>query len=881
MRKLLLIVIALFFSFLNGFAQIVGSDVLLQGRYIEAGLSQRFAFGVTSTPTSYHPIACCSSMGVTSPGAALAMVYDLGHDGWAVGTPNGVGDFVLPGFPAEGWSLQVGGTEYRNDYSGSFALPGSVTGYSSIGGVTIATWSGSIASINVQTKARLDTNATSIVMTVKLTNTSATTSAPLYYMRSCDPDNLSYESGGSSTQNTIVYQGDALGRAFVNASTATPYVTNFGLGAVDSRARVAVLSGLTPSSIPSAIYTAISTGSGGAGLSAYTLGSTSLSDRGIYLVFNLGTLAAGDSTEFTYAYIFEGVPGFDTTFFPCGAMAGATVVPDNDTVCGAMSLTLNATGYATGSGISYQWQSSADSITWTDISGATSVPYTVSSSSITLYYRLSTTCAVSSTTVYSPGVRVVYLPTCPCTSVVAGTASTSVSTACATTSIMLSATGYTTFGVTYRWQSSPDSATWTDISGATTIPYSFTGITASTFYRLVVTCASSTVEDFSPGVLVGYVACTCPGMTAGADSASVSTACATTPITLSAFGYTLSGVTYRWQSSPDSATWSDIPGATTVPYSFTGISSSTYYRLVVHCIASGAEENTPGVHIAFVSCTCAGLTAGTASSSVVMACPTTPVTLNATGYTATGTTYQWQSSPDGTSWTDIAGATTIPYSFTGITATTHYRLVVTCTGSGSSVMTTGIVVNYTSVCGCVPLTAGAVSSSASAACSTTVVTLSASGYTTTGTSIRWQASYDSVSWTDLPVTTASYIFTGLGVTTYYRLKVTCLVNGDTVVSAGKKISWYVCPPVSVGSASSDSEWKVYPNPVTDQLTIESPKQGFTSVVVINAVGQEVVKKQIEGVKSVVDMSSLPAGVYQVLLRGSAGSEVLKVLKLKN
>lgn len=878
MRKILFFVIATFFSLHNGFTQIVGSDVFLQGRYVEASLSQRFAFGVTSSPSSYHPIACCSSMGVTSPGAALAMVYDLGHDGWAVGTPNGVGDFVLPGFPAESWSLQIGGTQYTNDYSGSFGVPGVVSGYSSLGGVTTATWTGAIASINVQTQARLDTNGSSILMRVKLTNTSATASPALYYMRSCDPDNLSHESGGSSTINTIVYQGDVLGRAFVNAGTTTPYVTNFGLGTVDSRAYVAVLTGLTPSSTASAIYTSISTGSGGAGVSSYLLGSSSLSDRGICLVFGLGSLGAGDSTEFTYAYIFDGAPGFDTTFFSCGSMAGTTVLPDNDTVCGAMSLTLNASGYLTGAGVTYQWQSSPDSATWTNISGATTVPYTVSSTSSTLYYRLSTTCTVSATTVHSPGVRVVYNTTCPCAAIVAGAASASVSTACVTTPITLSATGYTTFGATYRWQSSPDSASWTDIPGATTIPYSFTGISSSTFFRLVVTCASSAVEDFSPGVLIGYVACSCPGMTAGSDSASVTSGCGTTPITLSAFGYTLSGVTYRWQSSPDSASWTDIPGATTVPYSFTGISSSAFYRLVVHCVASGAEEHSPGVHVAFVPCTCPGLAAGTASSSVGVACATTPVTLSASGYTASGTTYQWQSSPDGASWADIAGATTIPYSFTGITATTHYRLVVTCTASGTSVMTAGIIVNYTSVCGCVPLSAGTVSSSTSAACSTTVVTLSASGYTTTGTTIRWQASHDSVSWTDLPVTTGSYVFTALTSTTYYRLKVMCTINGDTVVSAGKKITWYLCPPVSVSSVNGVSGLKVYPNPVMDLLTIETPPDGYHTVAIINTLGQVVEGKQIDGVKTVVSIGSLPAGVYQVLVRGSAGSEVYKIVK---
>ena len=92
---------------------------------------------------------------------------------------------------------------------------------------------------------------------------------------------------------------------------------------------------------------------------------------------------------------------------------------------------------------------------------------------------------------------------------------------------------------------------WTDIPVATTIPYSFTGISSSTYYRLVVTCAASSTEDFSPGVLITFVACTCPGMTAGTAFASVTSGCSTTPITMSAAAYTVGGVTYRWQASPD------------------------------------------------------------------------------------------------------------------------------------------------------------------------------------------------------------------------------------------------------------------------------------------------------------------------------------------
>lgn len=46
---------------------------------------------------------------------------------------------------------------------------------------------------------------------------------------------------------------------------------------------------------------------------------------------------------------------------------------------------------------------------------------------------------------------------------------------------------------------------------------------------------------------------------------------------------------------------------------------------------------------------------------------------------ASGLVYQWQSSPNGTAWTNIAGATNVNYSTPAIVVTTHYRLIVRCT----------------------------------------------------------------------------------------------------------------------------------------------------------------------------------------------------------
>ena len=65
------------------------------------------------------------------------------------------------------------------------------------------------------------------------------------------------------------------------------------------------------------------------------------------------------------------------------------------TGCPGSSFNLSSTGLSTGTGISYQWQSSTNGTVWSNISGATATTYSTTTSS-TLQYRMLTTCSISS-----------------------------------------------------------------------------------------------------------------------------------------------------------------------------------------------------------------------------------------------------------------------------------------------------------------------------------------------------------------------------------------------------------------------------------------------------------------------------------------------------
>jgi hypothetical protein len=93
-------------------------------------------------------------------------------------------------------------------------------------------------------------------------------------------------------------------------------------------------------------------------------------------------------------------------------------------------------------------------------------------------------------------------------------------------------------------------------------------------------------------------------------------------------------------------------------------------------------------------------TAGAASATPAAVCPSVNFGVSLTGATlAAGLTYQWQSSPNGTTYTNITGATGASYSASQ-TANTYYQCVVTCTASAASSTSTPVLVTTNSFIDC-------------------------------------------------------------------------------------------------------------------------------------------------------------------------------------
>ena len=345
--RLLLFIISLLLFADRSVGQIVGGNVFLQGHWIEAGIDNMGALGTCSSPVTYHPHVCCSGIaGTFTPGGELDVTYDPGHDGWSVGSPALMGDYTIPGFPQEGWGMQVGATEYRNWASGGactgpFNIPGTITGYSNSGGIITGTWTGNIAGLHIVQESRIDTEGSAVIVTVHLYNTTAATISGIYYERTCDPDNASFWGGGSTTHNRIVHQNeDARHEVLVSSVADLPFgtynlMTYLALGTKDCRAVASIFAnltndfGLTPGYTPAQLWAKTIVPNA----YSYALGDSDYMDAGIALVFNVGNLTAagtpGDSTVLSYAYFYNHNDGIDSAFPDPQMVVNGSLVPNS------------------------------------------------------------------------------------------------------------------------------------------------------------------------------------------------------------------------------------------------------------------------------------------------------------------------------------------------------------------------------------------------------------------------------------------------------------------------------------------------------------------------------------------------------------------------
>ncbi len=318
-----------------------------------------------------------------------------------------------------------------------------------------------------------------------------------------------------------------------------------------------------------------------------------------------------------------------------------------------------------------------------------------------------------------------------------GSASASTSTICynTSTSIVLTASSGS-----IQWQQSANGTTgWTNIPGANSTTYTTPNLTATTYYRAVLSNGSC-ANQFSTNATV-FV----DPLTVGGTVSSSATVCSgANSGTLTLSGYT--GSIVRWEATINN--WGSITSIPNTSTTLTYLNNTitTKYRAVIKsgtCSFANSAEATITVDPVSVG--------GTISSNATVCSGSNSGTLTLSGNT--GAVLNWESSIDHFATATTINNTSNSYSYNNITVATEFRAVVksgSCSFANSAIVT--IKVDSATV-------GGIISSGATVCSGSNSGTLTLSGYT--GSIVQWESSIDDF-------TTPPTIIANTGITQNYN-----------------------------------------------------------------------------------------------------------------
>ena len=356
---------------------------------------------------------------------------------------------------------------------------------------------------------------------------------------------------------------------------------------------------------------------------------------------------------------------------PTAGSVAATVTSG----CSEYTSVLSLTGAATSSGLQYQWQSSPDGSTWTNVAGATNATYTADVTN-NIYYRANITCVTSGLTATATSLEL--LQTAPAPTVATTPFAESFENwigAC--TAADRPGTPWVTSPATgnnsWRRDDQGDDASWTLASSYMYSPASTTGAHSARFH-----------SGYTLGGIVGNLDLHIDLSAAGTKQIS--------------FDYiNLDGSDYLTvQLSEDGGT--TFTNLTTF-YSTTDwaheiITTTSVAPNAIIRFAGTADYGSTDIGLdnllIDVLTPCSGTpVAGTFTASQVTGCSEFTASLALPSTSISGLTYQWQSSTDSATWTNVTGATDATYA-ADVISSIYYRVIVTCTASGLSDATPGV-----------------------------------------------------------------------------------------------------------------------------------------------------------------------------------------------
>ena len=296
-------------------------------------------------------------------------------------------------------------------------------------------------------------------------------------------------------------------------------------------------------------------------------------------------------------------------------------------------------------------------------------------------------------------------------------------TRCAGTTASFTSAASGTPTPTVQWQVSTNGTTWTNITGATSSPLTFATTTADNNkqYRAVWTNSGGTVNS-NPAILtVNPIPVLSSNLSATATSGSAFSYTATSTTTGTVFAWSRAAVTGI--SNPATSGTGNInetlvntttsPVNVTYVYTLTANGCSNTQNLVV-TVNTGGAIVSPTVTTQPASQTrCAGIAASFTSAASGTPTPTV----------------QWQVSTNGTTWSNITGATSSPLTFAATTADNNKQYRAVWTNSGGAVNSNAAVLTVNPI----PVLSSNLSATATSGSAFSYTATS----TTTGTVFAW------------------------------------------------------------------------------------------------------------------------------------------------
>jgi hypothetical protein len=443
---------------------------------------------------------------------------------------------------------------------------------------------------------------------------------------------------------------------------------------------------------PTFSYTISSGGGSGSGTGTSPTTSSCLSSAGTNTQgdWNYTDFTVNPGYSVVYSYGFTGATSTSGntqvhTLDIYGTVTCAATI-SNNLIGSSQTITVNTTpsmltgNLPTVSGTgnyAYQWQSSSDNSSFTNISGATNQNYQPGVISSNQYFRRIASyneCAIHTSASVS-----ISTTTDPCYLAIDNnligsnqTISQGSSPSAFTGSIPIGATQV----YTYSWEISNDNVSWNILSGGTQQGYSHGVLSQNTYFRRVVfsdVCTANTSAVLSVTTLAACVAPLGNNTILGDQTISINTAPALFTGSVPSGGQ--NSLVYQWEQSLNQSTWSAITGATNQNYQAGNLLQQTWFRRIVNDLPCVPSSSSPISIEVICDIPIGNNQIGTDQTLVVGNSAST-----LTGTIPTGGsgiyTYQWESSANNSTWINISGATASSFNPGSPNQTSWFRRVV-------------------------------------------------------------------------------------------------------------------------------------------------------------------------------------------------------------